>query len=92
MKENSGLAIAIAAGAIFCFAVFPAVIVVLVYLFGTVYAIAKAIGVGGRSPNPGTVLIGVVLLVSTLVTLLYVGIAVIGRAMDPKKRAERDAA
>jgi hypothetical protein len=89
MKEHSGLAIAVAVGAIFFFAALPAAIVALVYVFGSVYAIAKAAGVGGRSPNPATVLIAVVLIVSMLVTLFYCGIAMIGRSMDPKRRAER---
>ena len=92
MKENSGLAIAIAAGMILFFAVLPAAIVVLVYLFLSVYAIVKGAGAGGRSPNPATVLVGVTLIVSTLVALLYAGIALVGRAMEPNKRTERDAA
>lgn len=89
MKEHSGLAIFVAVGVIVFFVALPAVIVTLVYLFGSVYAIVKAAGVGGRSPNPATILIGVVAIVSALVTLLYCGIAVIGRSMDPKRRAER---
>lgn len=89
MKEHSGLAIVVAVGAIFFFAALPAALVALVYLFGSVYAIVKATGVGGRSPNPATVLIAVVLSVSTLVTLFYCAIAVIGRTMDPKRRADR---
>jgi hypothetical protein len=89
MKEHSGLAIVVAVGAIFFFAVLPAALVTLVYVFGSVYAIVKAAGVGGRSPNPATVLIAVVLCVSTLVTLFYCAIAVIGRSMDPKRRADR---
>lgn len=89
MKEHSGLAIVVAVGAIFFFAALPGALVALVYLFGSVYAIVKATGVGGRSPNPATVLIAVVLSVSTLVTLFYCAIAVIGRTMDPKRRADR---
>jgi hypothetical protein len=89
MKEYSGLAIVVAVGAIFFFAALPAALVALVYVFGSVYAIVKATGVGGRSPNPATVLIAVVLIVSMLVTLFYCGIAVIGRSMDPKRRADR---
>jgi len=89
MREHTGVAIAVAVGVIFFFVALPAVIVTLVYLFGSVYAIVKAAGVGGRSPNPATVLIAVVLIVSTLVTLLYCGIGAIGRSMDPKRRAER---
>jgi hypothetical protein len=89
MKEHSGLAIAVALGVLVFFVALPAAIVALVYLFGSVYAIVKAAGVGGRSPNPATILIGVVVIVSALVTLLYCGIAVIGRSMDPKRRAER---
>jgi uncharacterized protein YybS (DUF2232 family) len=89
MKEHSGVAIAVAACVVFFCLLLPAVIVTLVYLFGTVYAIVKGAGVGGRSPNAATVLIAIVVIVSTLVTLLYCGIGMIGRSMDPKRRAER---
>jgi uncharacterized membrane protein len=64
-------------------------LVPLVYLFGTVYAIVKGAGVGGRSPNPATVILAVVLIVTMLVTLLYVGLGLLGRSMDPKRRPER---
>jgi hypothetical protein len=89
MIEHSGVAVVVAVGVVFFFLLLPAAIVTLVYLFGSVYAIVKGAGVGGRSPNPATVLIAVVLIVSTLVTLLYCGIAMLGRSMDPKRRAER---
>ena len=92
MKENSGLAIAVAVGTIMFVAMLPVLIVVLVYVFGTVYAIVKGAGAGGRSPNAATVVIGIVMIVSTLVALLYGGIAAMGRLMDPKKRADRNAA
>jgi hypothetical protein len=88
MKEHSGIAIAVALGVLVFFAALPAMIVLLVYLFGTVYAIVKATGVGGRSPNPATVILAVVFIVSALVTLLYCGLGLIGRSMDPKRRAE----
>ena len=92
MKEHAGLALAVAIGAVTFFVLMPVLIVVLVYLFGTVYTIAKALGVGGRSPNAGTILVGVVLIVSTLVLLLALGMAAIGRIMEPKKRTDRSAA
>jgi hypothetical protein len=90
MKENSGLALAIGAVAVVFFGLFPVLIVVLVYLFLTTYAIVKAFGMGGPHPNPSTILIGVVAIVGTLVTLLTVGVALLGRAMDAKKRRERE--
>jgi hypothetical protein len=90
MKENSGLALAVGAAAVAFFAILPVLIVVLVYLFVTVYAIAKAFGVGGTHPNPPTILVGVVAIIGTLVTLLGVGMAMLGRSMDAKKRREQE--
>jgi hypothetical protein len=90
MKENSGLSLAIGVIAVAFFAFLPVLIVVLVYLFLTTYAIVKAFGVGGPHPNPSTILVGVVALVGTLVTLLTMGMALLGRSMDAKKRRERE--
>jgi hypothetical protein len=90
MKENSGLALAIGAATIAFFVVLPVLTVVLVYLFVTTYAIVKAFGVGGVHPNPSTILIGVVAIVGTLVTLLTMGVALLGRSMDAKRRRERE--
>jgi hypothetical protein len=90
VKENSGLALAIGAVTIVFFAVLPVMTVVLVYLFLTTYAIVKAFGVGGPHPNASTILIGVVAIVGALVTLLTMGLALLGRAMDAKRRRERE--
>jgi hypothetical protein len=90
MKENGGLALGIGVVAVAFFAILPVLIVVLVYLFLTTYAIVKAFGVGGPHPNPSTILIGVVAIVGTLVTVLTAGFALMGRAMDAKKRRERE--
>ena len=88
MKENSGLAIAVGVIFVVFLVALPAAIVTLVYLFVSVYAIAKAAGAGGPGPNPATILIGVVGIVAGLVTLLYCGISLLGRSMDPKRRAD----
>jgi hypothetical protein len=90
VKENSGLALAIGGVTIAFFVVLPVLIVVLVYLFLTTYAIVKTFGVGGPHPNPLTILIGVVAIVGTLVTLLTMGLALLGRTMDAKRRRERE--
>ena len=90
MRENSGSALALAIASITFFAILPALLVVLVYLFVTVYAIAKAFGAGGRHPDPVTVLLGVTLIVATVTTLLAVGLRLLGRRMDPRKRGERE--
>jgi len=90
MREHRGIALAVAGLVVTCFAILPGVLVVLIYLFVSGYAIAKAIGAGGPHPNPATILVGVVAIVGTLVTLLGVGIALLGRAMDAKKRREAE--
>jgi len=90
MREHQGLALAVAGIVVTCFAILPAVLVVLIYLFVSGYAIAKAFGVGGPHPNPATILVAVVAIVGTLVTLLGVGIALLGRAMDAKRRRDAE--
>lgn len=67
----------------------PALIVVGVYTFITVYAIVKALSSGADAADPATVLIGVVGLVTLFTTLLGVGVWAIGRTADPKKRRFR---
>jgi hypothetical protein len=82
-SKFAGLAIGGIATAFFGFLSF--VIVVLVYLALSIYALVVAIGHGGP-PNPVTVLVVVVLLVSVLALAFAGTVALVGRSLTPKRR------
>lgn len=86
MRENSGTALGIVGATVAFFLALPAVIVVIVYLFITVYAIVKAFGVGGGSAHAVTILLGVLIIVTTLVAAHAALTQFIGRPLTPKKR------
>lgn len=88
MSENSGIAGAIAAVTLAFFALLPALLVVLLFLFLLVYTIVRAFGPADAHASAVTVYIGLVLIVTTLVALLAGGSALIGRSMGPRKRRE----
>lgn len=82
-SKFTGLAIGGIATAFFLFV--PFVIVVLVYLALSIYALVVAIGHGGP-PNAVTVLMTVVLLVSVLALAFAGTVALVGRSLTPKRR------
>ncbi len=86
MSENSGIAGAIAAMTLAFFALLPALLVVLLFLFLLAYMIVKAFGPADAHVSAVTVYLGLVLIVTTLVALLAAGMALIGRSMAPRKR------
>jgi hypothetical protein len=90
MHEHRGLAIAIALASLGFFATLAAVLVVLMWIALSVYALVKMIGSAPDSANPTVVLVTVVVLVTTLVTGLAGGIALLGRSMTPRKRKDRE--
>ncbi|MET0801806.1 MAG: hypothetical protein ABWZ53_11640 [Actinomycetota bacterium] len=85
-KGSKGIAIAVAAVNLGGLLALPAMLVVGIYTFVTVYAIVKAVGAGSDEANAVVVLLGVVGLVTLLVTMLGVGGWLVGRSADPKKR------
>jgi hypothetical protein len=75
------------AGVLVTFSVLlAALIAVGVYTFLTVYAIVKGVEGGSDVPDAITIMVGVVLLVTLLVLLAAVGVMLLGRTADPKKR------
>jgi uncharacterized membrane protein YeiB len=86
MREHTGISLGIAGTLVAFFMILPALIVVAVYSFLTIYAIVKASGSAPDSASPLTVLLGVVLIVTLFTTLLGAGIALVGRSFDPKDR------
>ncbi|MEA2555452.1 MAG: hypothetical protein QOI60_783 [Actinomycetota bacterium] len=77
------LGIGVSAVSLIYLVVLPAILVGLIYLFISVYAIVKISPPG--HPNPTVVLLGVVGLVGLLTVLLGVSIWVTGRAFEPPK-------
>jgi hypothetical protein len=77
------LGLGVSAVSLIYLVVLPAILVGLIYLFISVYAIVKISPPG--HPNPAVVLVGVVLLVGLLTVLLGVSIWLIGRVFDPPK-------
>jgi hypothetical protein len=83
---SRGVALAIAGLNVLYLMFLPVLLVVGIYTYVTVYAIVKAVDGGSDSPDPATVLIGIVGLVTLFVVALGLGTWVIGRTADPRKR------
>ncbi len=85
MRENTGPALAIAGVLTFGYVVWASVIVVLMWLALTVYAIVQWIG-GDQHADPTIVLLIMVANITLFLLLLYGGVYFIGRSMQHKKR------
>ncbi|HEY7762659.1 MAG TPA: hypothetical protein VIC52_06565 [Actinomycetota bacterium] len=83
---SKGVALSVAGLNVGAMLILPTLLVVGIYTFITIYAIVKAVSAGSDQPDALTIMLGVVGLVTLLVTLLGVGGWLIGRAADPKKR------
>jgi hypothetical protein len=83
---SKGVAFAVVGLNVGTLMVLPVLLVVGIYTFITIYAIVKAVSGGSDEPDALTIMLGVVGLVTLLVTLLGVGGWLIGRTADPKKR------
>ena len=88
MRENTGPAIAIAAVLTMGYIAWASIIVVLMWVALTVYAIVQWIG-GDQHADPATVLLIMVANITLFLLLLYGGVYFIGRSMRYKKR-DRD--
>lgn len=86
MRENSGIALAIAASILGFFVMLAFVIVFLMFGFLFVYAIVKGFGPETAHASPTTVLVGLVVIVGTLTVALTTGIGMLGRSMTPRRR------
>jgi uncharacterized membrane protein YjgN (DUF898 family) len=86
---SKGVAFGVAGLTVAFFVLLPAFVAVGVYTFLTVYAIVKGVEGGSDQPDATTVLVGIVLLVTLFTLLVTVGMMLIGRTADPKKRRDR---
>jgi hypothetical protein len=83
---STGVSLGVAGLTVMFFVLLPAFIAVGVYTFVTVYAVVKGVEGGSDQPDATTILVGIVLLVTLFTLLVAVGMMLIGRAADPKKR------
>jgi hypothetical protein len=86
MREHTGVAIAIAGTVTMFFSVVAWVLVVLMWISLTIYALVKWIGSAPEAASATTVLILVVALVTVLTVCLAGVVALVGRSMTPKRR------
>ena len=91
MNEQRGAAIGVAMFITAFLAILGALVVVLGWIGLSIYAAVKAIGSAPDSGNPVVVVLLFVGLITTFTVLLAVAIALVGRAMTPKKRKQREA-
>jgi hypothetical protein len=83
-RESTGTGLVVALGALGVFSLFAWVLVFLLWIALSIYAIVEWIGDG--RPSALAVFLIVVLLVGALVTLAGVGFGLIGKSLTPKKR------
>jgi hypothetical protein len=82
---SNGIGLAIAGVIVAFLAALPAISIVTLYLFITIYAIVRAIG-PGTGENPVVIVVGFVLITSALVLVLGVTVHFVGRSLTPKKQ------
>jgi hypothetical protein len=83
---SNGIGLAVAGITVAFFATLPFILIAVLYLFMTIYAIVRAIGPGAGA-NPVPIVMGFVLITTTFVVLFAVAIHLVGRAITPSKRS-----
>ena len=83
-REGTGTGLVVAFGALGVFSLFAWVLVFLLWIALSIYAVVEWIGDG--RPSALAVLLIVILLVGGLVPLAAVGFGLIGKSLTPKKR------
>ena len=83
-REGTGTGLVVALGALGVFSLFAWVLVFLLWIALSIYAVVEWIGDG--RPSALAVLLILVLSVGGLVTLAGVGFGLIGKSLTPKKR------
>ena len=83
--EGTAIGIAIGLVSAFGYAGLAFLLGFTFFAFVAIYALVKAIGDQG-SGSPIVVIVGTVVLVTTFVTLLCLGLGMLGKSLTPKKR------
>ena len=90
MREGTGISLGIGGLVAGFFTALAGVIAGVTYLFVCVYAIVKLIGDSQGHPDPTTIIVGFVLLVSVLVVGLLIGVRLLGSSLNTRRRADDD--
>lgn len=91
MNDRRGAAIGVAILIVAFLSILGALLVVLGWIGMSIYAAVKAIGSAPDSANPTVVVLLFAGLITVFTVLLAVAIALVGRAMTPRKRKRREA-
>lgn len=91
MNDRRGAAIGVAILIVAFLSILGALLVVLGWVGMSVYAAVKAIGSAPDPANPTVVVLLFVGLITVFTVLLAVAVALVGRAMTPRKRKRREA-
>lgn len=90
MREHAGASLAVAGVTVIALATLGAVLVPLLWIALSIYALVKAIGSAPDSPNAFVILLIVVGLVTALTAGIAASIGLVGGSMTPKSRKRRD--
>jgi hypothetical protein len=86
---SNGIGLAIGGIVVAFFAIIPFVLIVVLYLFVTIYAIVRALG-PGAGENAVAIVVGFVLLTSVFAIVFGVTIYIVGRSLTPKRSRNTD--
>jgi hypothetical protein len=87
VREGAGVAGAIAGAIVVAFATLPFVLVLMLYLAWSIYALVEILGDSGPA-SPAIVTLIVVGIVGGVALLIGVGLGLIGRSLSPKRRRD----
>ena len=90
MREDRGIAIGIAAVAALFLAALPFLLPTTIWIVLTVYAIVKASGSAPVGADPAAVVLSIIGIVTFFTLAIAGAVALLGRAMTPKKKRRRD--
>ena len=90
MRENRGISTAIAVVTLLFLAAMPFLMPTAIWIVLSVYAIVKGAGSAPDHPNAVTVVLSIVGIVTVSTLAIAAAIALLGRAMTPKRRRRGD--
>jgi protein-S-isoprenylcysteine O-methyltransferase Ste14 len=90
MREGTGISLGIGGVLAASFTLLAGVIVAVSYLFVCVYAVVKLIVDPQGHPDPTTLVVGAVLMVSVLVLGLLVGVRLLGGSLIDRGLTDED--
>ena len=88
MPEGSGAAGGIAGALVAFFVFLPALLVVALYLFFTIVTMVHGTDLRATTVNVPMMVTGVAVVTAVLVTLVFVGVNLVGRSLTPSKRRD----